>query len=220
MIFSNVDFLEINNVSVENIKDEAGNILWEKKKPSVLISNGNQVIDTGIYCSENMRCEIKMAWTSIPTNATYIGAIELQNGTYLRCHFQCAKLGSNWLIGFWQDTPTLGNAISIPYDNQPHILTYSAVDMTVGIDGNIASHGNTPPTNSTFYLFDRNVVGFTANAEPGKCELYYAKYWENDELVGDFVPNFDQNGVFALYNKVNGQFYYDLNGNGFDYRYE
>ena len=220
MDFSKIEKLEINGKQVENIKDESGIIIWEKKKPTVLISNGSQVVDTGIYCTKNMRCEIKIAWLEKPANATYIGAIQLANGTYLRCHFQCAQLNSDWLIGFWQDSPTLGNAISIPWDSKPHILTYSAINSTVGIDGNIVTHGNTPPTGSTFYLFDRNVVGFTANSEPGKCEVYYAKYWYGNKLVGDFVPNFDENGIYALYNKIDGTFHYDLNGNGFEYRYE
>ena len=113
MDFSKVEKLKINNKQVESIEDESGAIVWEKKKPTVLISNGNQVVDTGIYCTENMRCEIKIAWLEKPTTATYIGAIQLANGTYLRCHFQCAQLNSDWLIGFWQDSPTLGNAISI-----------------------------------------------------------------------------------------------------------
>ena len=140
-----------------------GKTLWEKSYVYALISNGTQVIDTGVYCTDKMSCEIKMSYTEFPSTSTYIGVIEYNDGYYSRCHFQAAVLNSNRLIGFWQDSPTLGNAVSIPFDTEPHILTYSAADMTVGIDGITKTHGNSPtPSNSTFYLFDRNVVGFSA----------------------------------------------------------
>ena len=41
MDFSKIEKLEINGKQVENIKDESGIIIWEKKKPTVLISNGS-----------------------------------------------------------------------------------------------------------------------------------------------------------------------------------
>ena len=182
-----------------------------------LISTGFQVIDTGVYCTENMSCELKIAFTAFPSNATYLGAIEYSNGSYLRCHFQAATSGLNKVIGFWQDSPKMGNAVYIPFDTKPHVLTYSASSLTVGIDGTTATHGNTPtPSNCTFYLFDRNVVGFTANAEPSKCKVYYAKFWDDGVLIRHFVPRFDMNGKVTLYDLVNKKYYYDLNGNDFE----
>lgn len=218
MNFNKIKFVTIPEGEVTKITNESGNILWEKSYAYALISTGQQVIDTGVYCTDKMSCEIKMAYTAFPSNATYMGAIEYNNGIYYRCHFQAAISGKNQVIGFWQDSPTMGNAISIPFDTEPHIFTYSAVNMTVGIDGTTASHGNNPtPSNSTFYLFDRNVVGFTANAEPGKCKLYYAKFWEDGELIRDFLPRIDSNGKIGLFDLINEQFYYDLNGNAFTY---
>jgi hypothetical protein len=41
MDFSKVEKLKINNKQVESIEDESGVIIWEKKKPTALISNGN-----------------------------------------------------------------------------------------------------------------------------------------------------------------------------------
>lgn len=203
---------------VVKIVNDEGRTIWEKSFVYTLISDGNQVLDTGVYCTDKMSCEIKMSWTQTPTNATYIGAIEYTNSSYLRCHFQVAKSGSDWIIGFWQDSPTMGNAISIPYDTEPHVLTYSAVDMTVGIDGTTATHGNTPtPSNSTFYLFDRNVVGFTANAEAGKCKVYYAKFWEDGELIRYFVPRINSEGKLGLFDVVHEKFYFDINGKDFAY---
>lgn len=192
--------------------------VWIKKLVGALLSDGRQVIDTGVFCTDKMSCEIKIAWTEFPVNATYIGAIEYDNGAYYRCHFQVAVLNSDQLIGFWQDSPTLGNAVSIPFDTKPHVLTYSATDMTVGIDGAVATHGNSPtPSNSTFYLFDRNVTGFTANAEAGKCKIYYAKFWENGELIHHFVPKLDGDNKAGLFDIVSKSYYYDKNGNEFSY---
>lgn len=216
MKFSSVKYLTIPEGKVESISLPSGDIVWEKFRPTALISSGVQAIDTGVYCTETMSCEIKIAWTSLPNNATYIGAIEYSDESYLRCHFQISTAQN--VIGFWQDSPTMGNAVSVDFDTEPHILTYSASELTVGIDGETATHGNTPPpSNSTFYLFDRNVTGFTADAEPGNCKLYYAKFWDGDELVRHFVPNFDANNRMCLYDKVNNKFYYDINGNEFDF---
>lgn len=218
MNLSKIHNLIIPEGNVKSIRCPSGNTCWKWSTLSNLISTGVQVIDTGVYCTPNMSCEIKIAWTTFPANATYIGAIEYNNGSYRRCHFNCGILGTEKLIGFWQDSPTLGYAVSIPFDTEPHILTYSAKDLTAGIDGTVATHGNTPPpTNSTFYLFDRNVVGFTANSEPGKCKIYYAKFWEDGELVRDFVPRLDASGKAGLFDLVNKMYYYDLNGNNFNY---
>lgn len=216
---NNVSFLNIPEGFVSEIYDSKGNKLWSKSDYNTcLVSNGTQVLDTGVYCSSTMSCEIKIAWTAFPSNATYIGAIEKEGSTYYRCHFQCSILGSSRLIGFWQDSPFVGNAVSIPFDTKPHILTYSAQNMTAGIDGAITSHGNSPtPSNSTFYLFDRHVVGFTANAEPGKCKIYYAKFWDNEELIRHFIPVIYEDGRPALYDLVSHQYYFDLNGNNFNY---
>lgn len=216
--FNKLKILEIPEGEVIKVTNSSGQILWEKSFAYTLISTGKQVVDTGVYCTDKMSCEIKIAYTSFPTNATYIGAIEYNNGSYYRCHFQAAYSGSNQVIGFWQDSPTMGNAVSIPFDTEPHVFTYSAVDMTVGIDGTVVTHGNSPtPSNSTFYLFDRNVVGFTANAEPGKCKVYYAKFWNDGQLVRDFLPRLDSNGKVGLFDSVTETFYYDLNGNDFVY---
>ena len=216
--FNKTREISIPEGDVYKILGSNGETIWEKTFAYTLISTGKQVIDTGVYCTDKMSCEIKIAYTAFPTNATYIGAIEYSNGSYYRCHFQAAKSGSNQVIGFWQDSPVMGNAVSIPFDTNPHIFTYSAADMTVGIDGIVATHGNTPtPSNSTFYLFDRNVVGFTANAEPGKCKVYYAKFWEDGELIRNFVPRMNSNSKLGLFDLVNEQFYFDMNGNDFAY---
>lgn len=218
MNFNKIKEIEIPDGKVIKVVNNHGQTIWEKKFVYTLISTGKQVVDTGVYCTDKMSCEIKMAYTSFPSSATYIGAIEYDNGSYYRCHFQAAMQSSQQIIGFWQDSPVVGNAISIPFDTEPHVLTYSAIDMTVGIDGNVASHGNSPtPSGSTFYLFDRNVVGFTAKAEAGRCKLYYAKFWEDGVLIRNFVPKIDGSGKLGLFDLVNEKFYYDINGNNFDY---
>lgn len=218
MNFNKVKEVTIPDGKVIKVVNGSGQTIWERQFVNAIISNGSQAIDTGVYCTDKMSCEIKMAYTAFPSSSTYIGAIEYNNGSYYRCHFQAATLNTNQLIGFWQDSPTVGNAISIPFDTEPHVLTYSAPDMTVGIDGNTATHGNTPtPSNSTFYLFDRNVIGFTANSEAGKCKLYYAKFWEDGLLIRHFVPKMNSDKKFGLYDLVNEQFYFDLNGNNFAY---
>lgn len=218
MNFNKLKSMNIPEGEVFKITNGNGKTLWEKSYVYTLISNGTQVIDTGVYCTDKMSCEIKMSYTEFPSTSTYIGAIEYNDDYYSRCHFQAAVLNSNRLIGFWQDSPTLGNAVSIPFDTEPHILTYSAADMTVGIDGITKTHGNSPtPSNSTFYLFDRNVVGFLANSEAGKCKLYYAKFWEDGVLIRHFVPKMNSDKRIGLFDLVNEQFYFDLNGNNFAY---
>lgn len=218
MNFNAIREIYIPEGEVAKIVDNNRATIWGKTFVYTLISTGKQVIDTGVYCTDKMSCEIKMAYTSFPTNATYIGAIEYSNGSYYRCHFQAALSSSNQVIGFWQDSPTIGNAVSIPFDTEPHIFTYSAIDMTVGIDGVVATHGNNPtPSNSTFYLFDRNVVGFTANAEAGRCKVYYAKFWEDGELIRYLVPRMTSEGKLWLFDLVNEKYYFDINGNDFSY---
>ena len=44
------------------------------------------------------------------------------------------------------------------------------------------------------------------------------KIYDNDKIVRDFIPVLDKNNKPALYDKVEGKFYYNQ-GNGEDFRY-
>ena len=56
------------------------------------------------------------------------------------------------------------------------------------------------------YLFAIN----TANTVTLKAYLdfYYAKIWDEESLIRDYVPILDENNIICLYDKVNYKKYY------------
>ena len=45
--------------------------------------------------------------------------------------------------------------------------------------------------------------------------LYSCQIYDNDTLIRDYVPCMDNNGVYGLYDKVNGVFYTSATDSGF-----
>ena len=65
-------------------------------------------------------------------------------------------------------------------------------------------------------------VNFTLLAQTGKkfpsyANLYYAKIYDKDTLVRDFVPVIDSSGIPCLYDKVEDKFYYNEGSGEFLY---
>ena len=51
------------------------------------------------------------------------------------------------------------------------------------------------------------------------AKIYYVKIYENNKIIRDYIPVLDQNNKPALYDKVEGKFYYNQ-GTGEDFKYK
>ena len=62
---------------------------------------------------------------------------------------------------------------------------------------------STPPNQNIYLFLDSTAIGAT------RGKLYYAKIYENDVLIRDFIPVLDFNGIPCMYDKVENKFYYN-----------
>ena len=49
-------------------------------------------------------------------------------------------------------------------------------------------------------------------------KIYYCKIYDNNQLVGDFVPALDENNVPCLYDKVSSQYFYNTGAGTLGYQ--
>ena len=79
-------------------------------------------------------------------------------------------------------------------------------------------------TNAIVSDSSQNIFIFARSGANGSAsrisymKFYYLKIYDNDKIVRDFIPVLDKNNKPALYDKVEGKFYYNQ-GNGEDFRY-
>lgn len=57
------------------------------------------------------------------------------------------------------------------------------------------------------FLFGLNNCGNFSNGSSVK--MYYAKIYDNNNLIRDYVPVIDKNNIVCLYDKVEGKYYYN-----------
>lgn len=92
------------------------------------------------------------------------------------------------------------------FQNKYNIGVISSVENAIA--QSISSNTNTFDYNNVdLYIFASSREG---NAIcHSNLKLYSCKIWDNEELVRDFIPAKNENGVVCLYDKVNKEFYYN-----------
>lgn len=165
-------------------------------------------IDTGIAGNENIRIECDLQFVGSQTAYNFNGARLETAGS--KNALTLVSYSSSAKVGFFV------NGASIPainYDNNRH--QYAFGDGEGIIDG--VSYGDTSTSEfSTTYnmtLFGCNGAG---QVVPVRQKLYSTKIYESGELIRDYVPVLDKNGVACLFDKVNEEFLYNKNGLEFD----
>lgn len=214
-----IDFVNAKNIVIpegEVSKIARGaEILWQKYSGPIyteleyIQSTGTEWINTGIYPSDNtIKLEVKIAY-----NTTGTGQL-MGSGTSGQERFNFGIESSRFRFGFggsWFDA----NSEVLTADTEPHVWVLDANTKTGSIDGVAATTASTysPGGSRAVVLFAR---GASANAESGnrtKGKIYYAKIWNKGELVREFIPVLDLDGVPCMYDKVSGEFFYN-NGTG------
>ena len=64
-------------------------------------------------------------------------------------------------------------------------------------------------THSLYLFAGHKYSGGDSPSEISTAKIFYAKIWENDVLVRDFIPVLDEDGVPCMFDKVEGKFYYN-----------
>ena len=64
-----------------------------------------------------------------------------------------------------------------------------------------------------------STLGFGYRFGSGRLrgKVYYLKFWDNGELVRDYIPVIDKEGIPCLLDQVENLCYYSISGNDFQY---
>ena len=91
------------------------------------------------------------------------------------------------------------------------ILRFGAGNLNVN-GANVYTYTKTFTTDEEFYLFYSNGAD-----RYGKFQLEYCKIWENNELIRNFIPVKDSEGLACLYDYITKIYYYNQGTGEFSY---
>lgn len=181
-----------------------------------LESTGTQYIDTEFIPTLNTKFRVKAQQTDyINGGGNIIGS----RRTYEN---------NNIAFAFATDTK---NRILVDFNNGSYSTyrvdyNFSAIAATYPIfvietsrygryvysgDENTILASNTVVNNQTFSITDSSFLFNRSGQsnEPLKGRIYYAKIYNNNILVRDFIPVLDNNNVPCMFDRVEGKFYYN-----------
>lgn len=157
---------------------------------------GTQWIDTGITMTGNSKIELKYKSSTTSTNAicgtawSAAGIFLMTYGGKYRYHYNNA----------YNDVQSASTSAAKVFVMASNTILIDEVSYTVGSikSGSFDKH---------LGLFLPMTKGGNSGEGPGSGNLYYCKLYENDILVGDFIPvKRKDDGVICLYDKVSKQF--------------
>jgi len=200
-----------------------------------IISDGNQIIDTGVAPQHEILWKAKFAFTDISlSNQTVFGS--KKTGSWLTFGYKDG--GSNykyWNFRWGRSLQYESDIDNVQINNDAlraqnvlscyeKILHLSTDQSKFGFSANGAAHeggyGNVYTFSSTanFYLFGSNQDDAYNKA---RIELEYSQIFVGDTLVRDFVPvKRRSDDAVGLYDLVNDQFYANIGTGAFTYDYE
>jgi hypothetical protein len=164
-------------------------------------SSGSQYIDTGFYPSNNAR--LVLDFENNTHGSGWRGIYGAREGTNNARSFSLFMSSAD---RFYSNT---GNTV-YTWGATPSIFGRHMVDHvgnTVTIDGVSHSHSNITFTNtiSTLVLFGTKDNGSVGNLSDIK--IFSCKIYDNGNLVRDFIPCKNAEGVAGLYDTVDDKFY-------------
>ena len=96
----------------------------------------------------------------------------------------------------------------IPYDREKHHLTMGAeFDWIATMDSTTYTVTNHSVSTRTMWLFKENQYGMERKGY--NIKIYDCKLYESGELLRDFIPVLDCDGIACLYDKVTHDFFYN-----------
>ncbi len=200
---------DYNGKTITEIDTENNTIIHQKiNEIQYIEATGTQWIDTNICPTSNTKVMLKFNMTA-PTGNVIIGFYNSEsdsfrffnynNNAYLdygsgdgynRINGGTIAAGTTYNIEF-------GNRYVKDIDTNTNIISSTAVSFT-------------DKTTSMRIFGD-------AGSDKASGKLYYCKVYDNNNLVGDFVPALDENNVPCLYDKVSNQYFYNSGTGTFNY---
>lgn len=170
-------------------------------------STGTQYINTGISPNQDTRFMMTFMVTRRASSDNYIFGV---SGFSFRATGD-TSCSINWVASKWANT---GCAL-----NKKFTVDASNVWTLYNEDGSVKSKTSWDKTawsyTAPFYI-GAGDTNFSASGYIGGLKIYSAKIWDNDELVRNFIPVLDGNGVACLYDLVSNEYFYNAGTGDFN----
>lgn len=180
-------------------------------------SNGtSQYIDLGIEGRCNLEVEAVLAYVRLPNDASFI-ASRNGNTRFYPLHYWDGV----FQLGYGNNTATSVRAMrDVKYTLN---AKFTQGEQTMTVDGTVVARGTSSTavsTGRTMYLFACNYGGSPNYYTQGR--LYSLKIWnlvdgERGNLLGDFRPCLDGDGVPCLYDAVTEDYFHNAGSGTFAY---
>lgn len=197
------------------------NVVYEKQSGPVqlnyLQSSGTQYIDANLPNYEN-GFKVQFEWSPMSeTNNQYIYGAQ-GNSSARRMNYFSYINSSSFYLGCYKafyiyyvttlDTSYIVETSTIRYNSQ-----YATIDGKKTQTSNNMNFGKTTNTPFIFALNDDGTpTGYAT------IKLKYMKFYDDsDNLLRDFIPVLDANGVACLYDKVSEIYFYNQGTGTFTY---
>jgi len=169
-------------------------------------STGTQFIDTGIKLTNDHSVELDYQLTQASQSRAglYGNLATARYGTLLS--------PSNQYLEFGYGTSNLWYQMGLP-DTNRHVIKQAK--NNIYMDGSLL----TSFTYSTFSIANTAPLGSFGytNYTPAKAKYYGSKWWYNDDLIRDYKPAIDENGVAFWFDRVSHSIYDNAGTDVFKY---
>ena len=165
-------------------------------------STGTQWIDTGVKLTGNHSVEIDYQFTKAVQNRKGLFGGLYGSGTTMRYGALLSPSNSYLEFGYGLNNTYWQHGLP---DTQRHV--YKQVKNKVYFDSELVHTF----AESTFSIAQTAVLGNFSytNYKPANAKYYGSKWWDGDTLIRDFIPVLDKEGIACMYDKVNGEFFYN-----------
>ena len=190
-------------------------ILWRKQKYKTVLpyieSTGTQWIDTEVCLSNNHSVEIEYQLTTAPQYSKGIYGAYIDGFRYELITRSSGVSANKGYLEYGYGTTAKVGANT---DTERHIVRQEKGEIYV--DGVLS---RTFPTSTFTHDVTAPLGGFEYNGNytPALAKYYYAKIWDGDTLVRDFVPVLDWNNVPCMYDNVSGKLFRNKGTGAFEY---
>lgn len=178
-------------------------------------STGMQYIDTGYIPNDNTRMEIVYKTTAIDISrcgATPIGGRVAYNNKQFNIFSPVNTLTMNYIcfanscftVGFESINKEMTGIIDIPNN----YVAFKTKNQEYTRESN--SYIPRVEYEQPLYLFNNNNNGHAGTCDGTRIQIMSVQLSENGDLIHDFIPVLDSNGVACMYDKETKQFYYNL----------
>lgn len=189
-----------------------GDKLVFNKKPyycevEYLESTGTQYIDTGLTGNSDTKAELAVI---ISTKATGNVGIFGSRGNSANSNLLAVGYGTSSLASDFNNSSYSSYRASVSYELDTKYICYTSKEKRFIKDENgIVLAENTTLCNDTMSTSNLLLFAETGVASKQQGKMFYAKIWDDNILVRDFIPVLDNNMKPCMYDKVSGKLFYN-----------